>query len=321
MTNPVSGPAAWMPPESATRSETAPAAGKRSVPPPISPGGTGQIYTSSYLSPHQPDTPEPAPAYRPGSGYQSGVSHPASAPLFEGYGSYEPAPYVSPPYDAGQQAYATAPGYGGYPGSESAEGLDPYYGSRYDQQPYDQQPYGDAYPTPAAGYGSNSRDDDDDSLRQRLPGTAVLAAACVVLLLVCLTLIAMYVGQSGKASKSADELSEAQADVRQRDTKIEGLNTALTEAEQKLGSDTDRLTNSQTELQQLKTEMEKIKKDLEASNNDKTQLNKDKESLASCLRALTAASGESDPAKRAQLAERSQQDCARGFELAGIQTG
>ncbi len=381
MTNPVVGPAGWKPPEPAARPELAHAFGEdqqsgvggagvprltppaepatawaplpvsaptpppavaQSAPPFVSPGSTGQVYASSYLSPQRSEpyssppvisAPASTPQQRPS--YQPIAVQPAAAEPFEGYGSYEPGPY-----DPRAQSYETSPGYAGFPDSGMVEGggaggLDPLYGAQYDQQLYDQQfygqqqnyaqqNYGDPYPPPVAGSGSNARDDDDDSLRQRLarlPKTAVLASACVVLLLACLTLVAMYVGSTGKAGENADELRQAQADVKQRDTKIEGLNTALTDAEQQLGSGTDQLTTSQTELQKLTADMEKAKKDLETSNKDKTELAKDKESLTSCLKALMAASGERDPAKQAQLAQQSQQTCARGFELAGIQTG
>ncbi|MGH3546200.1 MAG: hypothetical protein ACRDPW_09790 [Mycobacteriales bacterium] len=299
------------------------------------------MYTSSYLP---PQISPAATAYQPGPTYQAAAPAPVSVGPYEGYGSYEAAPY-----DAGAQAHATAPGYAGYPGS-SIGGADQFYqqqqGSLYEQQAYEQQNYGqqtyeqqgygqqnygqqgyeqqnyDAAYSPQTG--SSSRDDGDGSLWQRLariPKTAALAAGCVVLLLACLTLVAMYVGQIGKAGESADGLRESQSDVRQRDTKIEDLNTALTDAEQKLGSGSDQLTNSQAELEKFKTDMEKAKKDLEGSNKDKAQLTKDKESLTSCLKALTAASSERDPSKRAQLAQQSQQTCARGFELAGIRAG
>ncbi|MGH3428520.1 MAG: hypothetical protein ACRDQZ_13290, partial [Mycobacteriales bacterium] len=72
-------------------------------------------------------------------------------------------------------------------------------------------------------------------------------------------------------------------------------------------------TSSQTDLQ-------KARSDLAKAQNDLTTANQDKQSLTTCLKALTAASAETDPAKQQQLAQQSQQACAHGFQLAGIKT-
>lgn len=299
MTYPVSSSPAWASPGAA-------AAG----PPPISPVSTGQVYSSAYVSAHVPTSaaPQPPVAYQPEPEYQSDPSY---RPVpFEGYGSYgdEPAPYGSQPQPYDASGYATSG-----PGD-----LDPYYAAQYDPaQANAAYGYGEQYPAqagPAPEFAP--ADSESGSRRDRfsgLPRNAVLAAVCVALLLASAILLAMYVSQMGKATDAAKQLSDSQANVKQRDAKIQEINQSLTEAKQKIGSGTDELNSSQTQLQKLTSDATKANKDLETAN-------KDKQSLTGCLKALTEASNETDPTKRAELTQRSQQACAHSFELAGVKT-
>ncbi|MGH3802676.1 MAG: hypothetical protein ACRDTD_21640 [Pseudonocardiaceae bacterium] len=261
------------------------------------------MYSSAYLSTYAAElAAQPEPQYRPETAYQPQTQQQYGQP-YEGYGSYDLPPYDSAPYDPQIAQYAQNPAYG--PSGE--RGFDGSYAASSD--------VGYAY-TDSYNSGATNDDDSDGSLRERLaklPGSAVLGAICVVLLLACVTLLAMYVGQSGEASSKADDVRKAEVAVEQRDEKIKELDKSLAEAEQKIGSGTDQLSSSQNELLKLRTDVEKAKKDLDAST-------KDKDSLTSCLKALTAASAETDPVKRAQLAQSSQQTCKRGFELSGIKT-
>ncbi|PZS07231.1 MAG: hypothetical protein DLM55_11100 [Acidimicrobiales bacterium] len=305
MTYPVSSSPAWASPEAAA-----------AAPPPISPVSAGQVYSSAYVSAHMPTSaaPQPPPAYQPEPEYQPGPEYqpdPAyrSVP-FEGYGPYseEPAPYGSQSQPYGPSGYAP-----GGPGD-----LDPYSAAQYDSAQanpaysYDEQYAAQAGPAPefapADSEGGSRRD-----RFTRLPRNPVLAAVCVALLLASATLLAMYVSQMGKASDATNQLSDSQANVKQRDAKIQEINQSLAEAKQKIGSGTDELNSSQTQLQKLTSDATKANKDLETAN-------KDKQSLTGCLKALTEASNETDPTKRAELTQRSQQACARSFELAGIKT-
>jgi len=70
------------------------------VPPPVSSAGTGQIYSTAYLSPNTESGSYELP--------------------FEGYGSYDPEPY-------GQQPQPTPDGYG--PSWDQGYSADPYYES------------------------------------------------------------------------------------------------------------------------------------------------------------------------------------------------
>jgi peptidoglycan hydrolase CwlO-like protein len=269
------------------------------IPAPSGPAATGQVYSSAYLSPQA----APAPAQSPEP----------YAPAFDGYGSYEPDPEPYQP-QAGQYA-------------PDSYGQQPYVS---ETAPYDAAPhYGldsfyavpDGYPSEyAAGYPTAAPESnvgpEDGSIRERLsrlPRNAVLAAICVVLLLTSVTLLTMYVGQSGENGKTAKQLHQSQSDVKTRDAKIKQMDASLADAEQKLGSGSDQLTSSQTDLQKAKSDLEKAQKDL-------TTANQDKQSLTMCLKALTAASAETDPVKQQQMAQQSQQTCAHAFQLAGIKT-